>query len=57
MLCMIFAFGVGVLAEEPENGDNETAQENEKQLEPLVFTFVKFCDNDLAAGDVDESSA
>ena len=48
---------VMVLAEEPENRDDEAAKKHKEHLSPLVVTFVELGRDDLTAGDVNESAA
>ena len=54
---VITVFGVGMLIEEPQDCDKEAATENEKHLNPLVVSLVELTYNDLAAGNVDESTS
>ena len=45
-----------VLAEEPENRDDEATKKHEEHLGPLVVPLVEFSRDDLTAGNVDESA-
>lgn len=46
-----------MLAEEPEAGDECTAENHEDQLEPLIMAAVKFGHDNFTAGDVYKSTS
>ena len=58
MALMTFCLSsVRMLTEEPKTGNDSATEQDEEHLNPLVMTFVKLCNNDLTAGDINESTS
>ena len=54
---VVSAMVMCVAINEPEDGYDQSTQEDHNHLEPLFVSLVELVDNNLAAGNVDEGAA